>query len=98
MSITAEEARALSESGELYVKFYATIDDKIREAAMAGKHEVRLTCSWKINDCLLLQAADELMSRGFVVHMASREEIKAMNCAQYWDRDFIIKWEVRDDE
>lgn len=90
--LSAKEASAITKSGKIYNDFYDKIYDMILEAANKGRYEINPTISWEVDDILLCNLRKELESLGYSVTIASRDECKMMDCAQYWDRRVTVKW------
>ena len=90
--LSAKEATAITTSGKIFNDFHDKIYDMILEAANKGRYEINPTISWEVDDILLLNLRQELESLGYTVKIASREECKMMDCAQFWDRRVTVRW------
>ena len=90
--VSAKEASAITKSGKIFNDFHDKIYDMILEAANNGRYEINPTISWEVDDILLCNLRKELESLGYTVKIASRDECKMMDCAQYWDRYVTVKW------
>lgn len=90
--ITAKEATAITKTGKIYNDFYDKLYEMILEAANNGRYEINPEISWEVDDVLLLNLKKELEGLGYTVKVASREECKMMNCAQYWGRRVTVRW------